>query len=114
MALQKLQNLPKKNTLSWVLQEYGRIEKTIHILKWYENKNRRKRVSIQLNKGEAIHALREYIYFANKGKIRKKYYEDQQNQAMCLNLVTGFFDQSRIFSDDHLQTFDIKAFERQN
>ena len=89
LALQKLQNLPKKNTLSWVLQEYGRIEKTIHILKWYESEERRKRISLQLNKGEAIHALREFIFFANKGKIRKKYYEDQQNQAMCLNLVTN-------------------------
>jgi len=26
----------------------------------------------------------------------------------------GFFDQSRIFSDDQLQTFDIKAFKRQD
>ncbi len=89
LAIQKLQNLPKKNNLSWVLQEYGRIEKTIHILKWYENKNRRRRIGVQLNKGEAIHAVREFIYFANKGKVRKKYYDDQQNQAMCLNLVTN-------------------------
>ena len=89
LAMQKLQNLPKKNAISQALQEYGRISKTIHILRWYESENKRKRINTQLNKGEAIHSLREYIYFANKGKIKKKYYDDQQNQAMCLNLVTN-------------------------
>ena len=40
-------------------------------------------------KGEAVHSLREYIHHANKGKIRRKYYDEQQNQAACLNLVTN-------------------------
>ncbi len=89
LALQKLQTLPKKNAISKALQEYGRISKTLHILRWYESEDRRRRINTQLNKGEAIHSLRDYLHFANKGKIRRKYYDEQQNQAACLNLVTN-------------------------
>jgi len=89
LAMQKLQNLPGKNSLSQAMQEYGRIPKTIQILKWYASKARRRRVNTQLNKSEAVHSLREYLFFANKGEIRHKYYDEMQNQAMCLNLVTN-------------------------
>jgi len=89
LVLKKLEVLPKNNELARALQEYGRIAKTIHILRWYENEKRRRRINKQLNKGEAVHALREYIHHANKGKIRRKYYDEQQNQAACLNLVTN-------------------------
>ncbi len=89
LALQKLQTLPKKNAISRALQEHGRISKTLHILRWYESEDRRRRINTQLNKGEAIHSLRDYLHFANKGKIRRKYYDEQQNQAACLNLVTN-------------------------
>jgi TnpA family transposase len=62
---------------------------SFHILRWYESEKRRRRINKQLNKGEAVHSLREYIHHANKGKIRRKYYDEQQNQAACLNLVTN-------------------------
>jgi TnpA family transposase len=62
---------------------------SFHILRWYESEKRRRRINKQLNKGEAVHSLREYIHHANKGRIRRKYYDEQQNQAACLNLVTN-------------------------
>jgi TnpA family transposase len=89
LVLQKIEALPKNNELARALQEYGRISKTIHILRWYESETRRRRINKQLNKGEAVHSLREYLHHANKGKIRRKYYDEQQNQAACLNLVTN-------------------------
>jgi TnpA family transposase len=89
LVLQKLEALPKNNELARALLEYGRIPKTIHILRWYESETRRRRINKQLNKGEAVHSLRDYIHHANKGKIRRKYYDEQQNQAACLNLVTN-------------------------
>lgn len=89
LVLQKLEALPKNNELARALMEYGHIPKTIHILRWYESETRRRRINKQLNKGEAVHSLREYIHHANKGKIRRKYYDEQQNQAACLNLVTN-------------------------
>lgn len=44
---------------------------------------------MQLNKGEALHALRRDVFIANQGKIRKRHQEDQLNQAACLNLVVN-------------------------
>jgi hypothetical protein len=42
-----------------------------------------------LTRVEALHALREFLFFANKGTIRRKQEEDQANQAGCLNLLTN-------------------------
>jgi TnpA family transposase len=33
--------------------------------------------------------LRGFLFLANEGKIRRRYYEEQLNQASCLNLVTN-------------------------
>ena len=49
----------------------------------------RKRIGIQLNKGESLHDLRRFLFFANEGEIRRSQYEDQTVQALCLNLVTN-------------------------
>ncbi|MGI8468431.1 MAG: Tn3 family transposase [Pyrinomonadaceae bacterium] len=48
-----------------------------------------KRVTGQLNKGEAMHALRNFLFVANERQIRKRNHEDQLNQAACLNLVAN-------------------------
>jgi TnpA family transposase len=31
----------------------------------------------QLNKGESVHALREFLFFAHRGKIRRNQEEEQ-------------------------------------
>jgi len=41
------------------------------------------------SKGEALHALRGFLFVANEGKIRRHYDEEQLNQVSCLNLVTN-------------------------
>jgi Tn3 transposase DDE domain len=33
--------------------------------------------------------LRGFLFLANEGRIRRRYYEEQLNQASCLNLVTN-------------------------
>ena len=35
------------------------------------------------------HALREFLFVADKGVIRRKQEEARTNQAMCLNLITN-------------------------
>ena len=40
------------------LQEYGRLARTLHIMRWYANTEDRRRFLRQLNKGEALHDLR--------------------------------------------------------
>lgn len=67
LLISKLQANPQRNRLTQNLQEYGK----------------------QLNKGEKIHELRWFLLFGGDSKIRKKYKEQQQDMAGCLNLVSN-------------------------
>ncbi len=37
-------------------------------------------------KGEALRGLRSFLYFANKGFIRRRHEDELKNQVSCLNL----------------------------
>ena len=89
LLVQKLQAYPQQNALAQALQEYGRLIKTLHVLRWYANNEDRRRVMRQLNKGEALHDLRAYLMIANKGQLRRKRGDELVNKASCLNLVTN-------------------------
>ena len=89
LIVQKLQAYPRQHPLIRALQEYGRLLKTIHILRWYADEDNRRRINRQLNKGEALHSLRSELFFANQGKVRSQPDEQLRNQVGCLNLVTN-------------------------
>jgi TnpA family transposase len=85
----KLQSHRRQNAVLRALQEYGRLIKTIHIVRCLDSPEYRKRIGIQLNKEESLHDLRRFLFFANEGEIRRAHHEDQTVQALCLNLVTN-------------------------
>jgi TnpA family transposase len=89
LFISKLQAYPRQNVLARALQEYGRLVKTLFILRYLQSEDYRRRINAQLNKGESLHALRDFLFVADKGVIRRKQEEAQTNQAMCLNLVTN-------------------------
>ncbi len=53
LLIGKLQSYPRKNRLTRALQEYGRLIKTIFILRYLDSEDYRRRIQAQLNKGEA-------------------------------------------------------------
>ena len=71
------------------LTEYGRLIKTIHLLRWYADETNRRRLKRQLNKGEALHSLRSHLFYANQGQIKTQQDDQLLNQVGCLNLVTN-------------------------
>lgn len=89
LLITKLQSYPRQNVLTQALQEYGRVGKTVFILRYLESEEYRRRISIQLNKGEALHGLRSFLLIGKNRRIRRRQLEDQANQASCLNLVTN-------------------------
>jgi len=89
LFISKLQAYPRQNVLTRALQEYGRLVKTLFILRYLENEDYRRRINAQLNKGESLHALRDFLFVADKGVMRRKQAEAQTNQAGCLNLITN-------------------------
>jgi TnpA family transposase len=89
LLVSRLQAKPRKNVLTRALQEYGRLQKTIFLLRYAQDADLRKRINRQLNKGEELHALRRFVFFASEGHIRKRQIEEQTDQALCLNLVAN-------------------------
>ena len=89
LLIGKLQANSRRNALTRALQEYGRVAKTLFVLRYLGSEAYRRRIGVQLNKGEALHALRRFLFFAHQGQVRRAQPEDQANQASCLNLVTN-------------------------
>jgi TnpA family transposase len=89
LLISRLQAAKRKSTLTRALQEYGRLQKTVFILRYLQSEEYRRRINRQINKGESLHALRRRIFFADEGKVRRRHHEEQVNQATCLTLVTN-------------------------
>jgi TnpA family transposase len=54
------------------IQEYGRLNKTIFILRYLLTEQVQRRIGAQTNKGEALHTLRGFLFLANEGRIRRR------------------------------------------
>jgi len=89
LFISKLESFAQQPGLLQVLQEYGRMIKTIFIVQYLQSEPYRRRINTQLNKGEALHALRQFLMFGNEGKLRQRHLDEQTNQASCLTLLTN-------------------------
>ncbi len=89
LMISKLQSFPRQNALAQALMEYGKLCKTLFILRSLQSEQTRHHNENQLNKGENLNGLREVIFFGQHGQLRKRQLEEQNNQASCLNLVVN-------------------------
>ena len=89
LLVARLQGSARQNNLTRAIQEYGRLVKTVSILRYLHDNQHRRRIHTQLNKGESLHALRRLIFFANQGEIRRRHPDDQDVQGECLTLITN-------------------------
>jgi TnpA family transposase len=73
LFIAKLQSFRRQNVLTRTLQEYGRLNKTIFILRYLLDEPYQRRIGAQINKGEALHALlspARYAHINPYGKYR--------------------------------------------
>ena len=89
LLMSKLSSFPEPDRLFQALQEYGRVVKTLFILRYWNSLDYRKRVNRQLNKGESVHALRRFVVIARQAELRQRYKEGLDNQANCLTLLSN-------------------------
>lgn len=73
--------------LAQALAEFGRIEKTLHILTYINDEEKRRETLIQLNRGEGRHSLARTVFFGKRGELRQQYREGQEDQLGALGLV---------------------------
>ena len=79
----------RPSSLAKAIIELGRINKTIYLLNYIDNEDYRRRILNQLNRGEARHTVARAICYGNRGEIRKRYREGQEDQLGALGLVTN-------------------------
>lgn len=87
--LKSLQGNGRLSTLAKAIAELGRIAKTLYLLSSIDDPAYRRRILIQLNKGESRHSLARATYFGQKGEVRQRYREGQEEQLGALGLVAN-------------------------
>ena len=89
VIVQRLTNSFPADRLSRAVTNLGRIIKTQYILRYLTDRDLRRTVQLQLNKGEYRHKLPRRIFFANQGEFTTGDYEEIMNKASCLSLVSN-------------------------
>jgi len=88
-VMQRLVNSSPSDRLAKALTALSRIVKTIYVLRYLNDPELRARVQLQLNRGEARHALARRIFFAELGEFLPGDYEEVMNKASCLSLLSN-------------------------
>lgn len=66
--------------LAQAIMEVGRVNKTLYLLNYIDDEDYRRRILTQLNRGEGRHAVARAIWYRQRGEIRKRYREGQEDQ----------------------------------
>ncbi len=77
----------RSSTLARAIGELGRLSKTLYLLDYYADASYRRRVLVQLNRGEKRHKLARTLFYGKKGELRQRYREGQEDQLGALGLV---------------------------
>ncbi len=71
------------------LQELGRIVKTLYLLRYIDDEQYRRRILVQLNRGEERHQLARIVFHGKRGELRQRYREGQEDQLGALGIVVN-------------------------
>jgi len=89
VVVQRLAGSSPSDRLATALTALGRVVKTIYILRYLHEEEVRRRVQLQLNRGESRHDLARWLFFANQGEFRTGDHEEIMNKASCLSLLSN-------------------------
>ena len=67
----------------------GRIAKTLYLLAYLDDETYRRRILLQLNRGEGRHSLARAVFHGRRGEVRQRYREGQEDQLGVLGLVVN-------------------------
>ncbi|MFZ3516112.1 transposase, partial [Vibrio harveyi] len=71
------------------IMDVGRVNKTLYLLYYIDDEDYRRRILIQLNRGEGRHAVARAVCYGQRGEIKKRYREEQEGQLGALGIVTN-------------------------
>ena len=106
-----LQTNDRPTKLARALQEFGRLIKTLYMLRFIDDENYRRRILVQLNRGEGRHQLARVIFHGRRGELRQRYREGQEDQLGALGLVVNLVILwNTIYMDAALAQLRIEGF----
>lgn len=85
-VLKRLSAYTNQHPLQESLKEFGRIIKTVFVLKYIDDVSWRQTIEKQLNKGELANKFATAVSFANQ-EMAEAYQEDQEIVAMCRTIL---------------------------
>ena len=71
------------------LRDLGRIIKTLFLLTYIDDVDYQQRIHAQLNRHESRHSLARALFHGERGQLRQKYREGQEDQLSALGLVVN-------------------------
>ncbi len=77
------------STLAKAIGELGRVAKTLYLLAYIDDETYRRRILTQLNRGECRHSLARVTFHGQRGEVRQRYREGQEDQLGALGLVVN-------------------------
>ena len=87
--IRTLQTKDRPTKLARALEELGRLIKTLYLLRFIDDAAYRRRILVQLNRGEGRHQLARIVFHGKRGELRQRYREGQEDQLGALGLVVN-------------------------
>jgi len=87
--IRTLQTKDRPTKLARALEELGRLIKTLYLLRFIDDEAYRRRILVQLNRGEGRHQLARIVFYGKRGELRQRYREGQEDQLGALGLVVN-------------------------
>src|SRR5215469_3507897 len=78
-----------REKLARALGEFGRLVITLYLLRYIDDEAYRRRILVQLNRGEGRHQLTRTVFHGKRGELRQRYREGQEDQLGALGLVVN-------------------------
>jgi TnpA family transposase len=87
--LRTMQGSGKRSALARAIGELGKIAKTLYALRYLDDPIYRRRILTQLNRGEGRHRLARVLFHGQRGELRQRYREGQEDQLGALGLMVN-------------------------
>ncbi len=109
--IRTLQTKDRPTRLARALEELGRLVKTLYLLRYIDDEAYRRRILVQLNRGEGRHQLARTVFHGKRGELRQRYHEGQEDQLGALGLVVNVIVLwNTIYMDAALDQLRAKGF----
>jgi TnpA family transposase len=88
-VIRVLQGEGRPTRLGRAIGEVGRIAKSFYLVAYLADETYRRRIRIQLKRGESRHSLARDVFHGRRGELRQAYREGQEEQLGALGLVVN-------------------------